>query len=447
MDYDIIIIGAGPAGYVAAIRAGQIGMKTALVEKDNLGGMCLNWGCIPVKSLLESAKLFQKVKIANQFGIKGVENDNLSFDWTMAKNRAYQITKKLNAGINYLLNKNGVHIINGKAKITAANSISVDNRKITASNIIIATGSYPKQSGFESNKSFVSVQKLFDVEKLPRKITVFGAGAAAVELAQFFAMAGYESNLVSPQENIIPGLDKVASDFIIDAVTKSGVKIFKGENIISFENNELATENHKFTTELVVNCSIRKAVIPESDIELKLNNEGYIDTNVNFMTSQNGIYAIGDVNGYGYLAHIASTQGIYVVNSIKGVVSKFNFAVYPLNIYTYPEVAQIGSTSEQLHTDGIDFKTNEYPLSANAKALIEGQPNGMIRILSDKKYGQVLGVQIVAENATDMIMEAAAFMQMEGTVYDVAQTIHAHPTVSEIFMEAGFDAIDKAIHK
>lgn len=447
MDYDIIIIGAGPAGYVAAIRAGQVGLKTALIEKDNLGGMCLNWGCIPVKSLIESAKVFNKVKNSNSFGVKGVDVEKVFFDWSAAKKRASQITNKLNGGINYLLVKNGVDIIHGKAKITSLNSVVLENRKITASNIIIATGSYPQQIGFEHNKSFVNVDKLFEIEELPQKIAIVGYGAAAVELAQLFVMLGREVSLISPKEDIIPGLDKVTAKYIIDVVTKSGVNILKNENILSFDNNIVKTQNNEINAELIVNCSIRNAVIPDSDIELKLTDDGYIYTDVDFMTSQKGIYAVGDVNGYSYLAHIASSQGIYVVNNIKGVQSKFNFAVYPLNIYTFPEVAQIGNTSEQLQAEGIDFKTNEYPLSANAKALIEGQPNGMIRILSDKKFGQVLGVQIVAENATDMIMEAAAFMQMEGTVYDVAQTIHAHPTVSEIFMEAGFDAIDKAIHK
>jgi dihydrolipoamide dehydrogenase len=214
-----------------------------------------------------------------------------------------------------------------------------------------------------------------------------------------------------------------------------------------FENGELMIGGNKLTCDLLVNCNSRKAILPESEIPLELTERGFIKTSDQFETNLKGVYAIGDVSGKSFMAHVASAQGIHVINTIKGIKSNFDGEIYPINMYTVPEIAQIGMTEQEIKDGSIDYKVSEFPLSANGKAMIEGNTEGYIRMLSDKKYGQVLGVQIVAANATDMIAEASAFMSIEGTVYDVAQTIHAHPTVSEIFMEAGFDAVDKAIHK
>ena len=197
---------------------------------------------------------------------------------------------------------------------------------------------------------------------------------------------------------------------------------------------------------MLLNINSRKAIIPESDTPLELTERGFIKTSDQFETSIKGVYAIGDVTGKSFVAHVASAQGIYIINSIKGIKSNFDSTTYPLNMYTVPEIAQIGMTEQYIKEVGIDYKVTEYPLSANGKAMIEGNTEGFIRMLSDKKYGQILGIQIVAANATDMIAEAGAFMNVEATVYDVAKTIHAHPTVSEIYMEAGFEAFEDTIH-
>jgi len=197
---------------------------------------------------------------------------------------------------------------------------------------------------------------------------------------------------------------------------------------------------------MLLNINSRKAIIPESDVPLELTERGFIKTSDQFETSIKGVYAIGDVAGKSFVAHVASAQGIYIINTIKGIKSNFDSTTYPINMYTVPEIAQIGMTEQYIKEVGIDYKISEFPLSANGKAMIEGNTEGFIRMISDKKYGQILGIQIVAANATDMIAEAGAFMNVEATVYDVAKTIHAHPTVSEIYMEAGFDAFDHAIH-
>ena len=219
-----------------------------------------------------------------------------------------------------------------------------------------------------------------------------------------------------------------------------------GEKVDGYQKGHLQIGSHKIKCDLLVNGSVRKAVLPVSKIDLPVDSNGYIKTNERLEAGYENIYATGDVNGISYLAHVASAQGIHVINSIKGIKDQFHLQNYPINIYTDPEMAQIGKTEQQLILEKADYKVSGFPLSANGKALAEGNADGMIRLLSDKKYGQVLGVQIIAHNATDMIAEAAAFMQFEGTIYDVAQTIHAHPTVSEIFMESGFDAMDQPIH-
>ncbi len=448
MKYDLIIIGAGPAGYIAAIRAGQVGLKTALIEKKNVGGMCLNWGCIPTKAIIESAKMFGKVINAAEFGIDGIDKNHLKFNWDRSKKRALKIVKKLTSGVEFLLKKNDVDIIIGEAVIHDSHSVSVDNRNIETENIIIATGSYPNEIIANVDQiQIIQLEKLFDLPELPRNIVVYGKGPVAVEMVQFLHMIEKNVSLVTPDENILPGADAYLSEYVIKMFQSLDIPVVYSETIDKCSDGLLYVGDNMLQCDKVLNCSLRNAIIPKSDADLVKDEAGFVYTDESLQTSQKGIFAIGDVNGRSYLAHVASAQGIWVVNNIKGVKSHFDIKNYPLNIYTYPEIAQIGKTEQDLIDDGVDYKLSTFPLSANGKALTEGHSDGLIRMLSDKKYGQVLGVQIIADHATDLIAEASAYMQIEGTVYDIAQTVHAHPTVSEIFMEAGFEAIDKAIHK
>lgn len=446
MMYDIIIIGAGPAGYVAAIRAGQLGMKTALIEKKQVGGMCLNWGCIPTKAMIESAKMFDKMKQATAFGVDGFEPAKLSFNWDKARKRAQKIAVKLKAGVGFLLKKNGVEVITGEAVIRSATTVSVDNRTLEGKHIMIATGSYPEPVSDEIKDKTIPLDKLFEQEALPQNLVVFGKGPVAVEITLMMHLIGKNVTLVTPDENILPGADTFLSEYLLKHFKGLKIPVLVSENAGVFTDGQLHINGQQIICDALINSSMRKAIVPPSDVSLNLNEKGFIATNDNFETTVPGIYAIGDVNGYSYLAHPASAQGIFVVNHIKGIQTHFNFDNYPLNIYTYPEIAQIGKTEQVLKAEGMDYKVSQFPLSANGKALTEGQSEGLIRLLSDTKYGQVLGVQIIADHATDMIAEAAAYMQIEGTIYDVAATLHAHPTVSEIFMEAGFEATEKAIH-
>ncbi len=431
MDYDIIIIGAGPAGYVAAIRSGQLGMKTLLIEKHKSGGMCLNWGCIPSKSLIESAKLFDKIKSAQKFGIDGIDKKKLEFNLQTAVKKAFATATKLSGGIDYLLKKNGVEIIKAVAEIVDGNAITVENRTITAKNIIIATGSLPEKS---ENKKEIGIGEMYRLEKIPEEIVFAGHGPVSVELAQMASLAGSNVSILTDSEILIPNLDEYLNSFLENKLKKEKIKI-------------TSTEDEIPEDVVIVNARLRTAVLPKSKLEIKLDENGFIETDENFKTNIDEIYAIGDVNGKYAYAHAASAQALHVINYINGVSGSFQNDKVPINLYTHPEIGQIGMTENQLKEEDIDYKINTFPLSANAKALISGDNEGEIRILSEKKYGEVLGIQIIAENATDMIAEASAYMAMEGTIYDIAATIHAHPTVSEIFFEAGFDAVHKAIHK
>lgn len=451
MKYDIIIIGSGPAGYVAAIRAGQLGIKTAIIEKEEIGGMCLNWGCMPSKSLIESAKLYRKIlNDAAKFGIEGIDKKALSFNYDKAVKRASGIVKRLTKGVEFLLNKNGVDIIKGTAKITDKNSVSVDNRSLQADYILIATGTKSPKIENDDNDIIVDIKNLFTEREIPQNIVINGNDSVSVELSQFFAMIGKSVTLLMPEDRIMPLADEYLSNYLINIFKKEKIKLIPNVDITNFDENykngELHTAGEKIKCDLFINAKNRKAIIPEINFNIDTENN-FIKTDDDCRTNIENIFAIGDVNGKSHFAHIASAQGLHVINLIKGVKSKLDFKKYPLNMYSVPEMAQIGLTEQELIKDNVDYKISEFPLSANGKAMTEGNTEGFVRILSENKFGEVLGVQIVAPNATDMIAEASAFMQLESTIYDVAKTVHAHPTISEVFMEAGFDGVDGAIHK
>lgn len=446
MSYDLVIIGAGPGGYVSAIRAGQSGLKTALVESSSIGGMCLNWGCVPTKSLLESAKRYQLVKESATFGVDGIEADRLSFNWETARKRSERIVKRLTKGIGYLLKKNGVEIIEGFATINNRNSVSVANRLLDTKHIIIATGSRPLALNLPVPEELVSgIKEFLDIKTLPEQPVVVGNGPHAIELAQFFNLVGKEARLAVPEPVLAPQLDGRISAHISKIFKKAKIETFDLHEITGYEDGALLVADRRIPCDRIVNASEREAVVPESGEPLALH-DGFIKVDEFLRTSVEGIFAVGDVNGRSNLAHTASAQGLHAVNVINGVQQPFDFSTYPLNVYTHPEIAQVGMTEEEVKRLDIPYKVTEFPLSANSKALIEGHIDGFIRMLSDKKYNEVLGVQIIAEHATDMIAEAALLMSMEGTIYDVAQTIHAHPTISEIFMEAGFEAFEQPVH-
>jgi dihydrolipoamide dehydrogenase len=439
MDYDLIIIGAGPAGYVAAIRAGQAGLKTAVIEKKNVGGMCLNWGCIPSKAMLESAKYFSRLRMADDFGVEGLDTDKLSFNWEKGVKRSARIVKRLTKGVEYLLKRNNVETISGTASIEAADTVVVDNRMLKAKNIIIATGSYPRPLPFKvSENKILNLESFFSLKEIPGKLLVAGEGPVAAEVAQMLALIGKDVTLLKTADRVFPALD----DYLNAYITKrlDSLKIRTIEGTTGYDSLDLDEY------EGIVNCMPRKGIKPTGALRPEEKESFYV-TDDHFMTSVSGVYAVGDVNGRSIYAHAASAQALAAVNHILGITETMATERVPLTLYTDPEIAQIGRTEQQLTEDGIEYKVNEFPLSANGKALTEGQPEGILRIISEPEYGEVLGVQIISHNATDLISEASAYMAVESTVWDVAHTMHAHPTISEVFLEAGSDAVGTPVHK
>ena len=439
MDYDLIIVGAGPAGYVAAIRAGQAGLKTALIEKKNVGGMCLNWGCIPSKAMLESAKYFSRLSMAADFGVEGIDVKTLTFNWETGVKRSERIVRRLIKGVEYLLKKNNVEVITGTASIEGAETVVVDNRSLTTKNIIIATGSYPRPLPFKASESkILNLESFFSLKEIPHKLLAVGEGPVAAEISQMLSMIGKDVTLVKTAVKIFPLMDDYLNNYITRRFESLKINIIEGTagydtlNINDYEG--------------IVNCMPRKGIKPTGALRPEASESFYV-TDEHFMTSIAGVYAVGDVNGRSIYAHAASAQALAAVNHILGITETMETSRVPLTIYTDPEIAQIGKTEQELAAAGEEYKVNEFPLSANGKALTEGNAEGIMRIISEPKYGEVLGVQIIAHNATDMISEAAAYMAVESTVWDVARTMHAHPTVSEVFLEAGSDAVGTPVHK
>ena len=447
MKYDLIIIGSGPAGYVSAIRAGQLGLKTAIIEKEKIGGMCLNWGCIPTKALLESAKKFFELKNAKSFGIDGIDTKGLSFNWKTAIGRSNRVVARLTRGVQFLLKKNGVEIIEGEAVISSANSVSVDNRLLETENIMIATGSRSEAEKLPVPKDLLKdVRDFLSSDTMPENPVVIGQGPHALELAQFFHLLGKKPSLLVPDSELLPGIDENLKKFFETKFQREKLNIIYDAEIKDYKKGKLKVNKEEIECDAIINASIRKAVVPKSETKIEMEN-GYIKADDELRTNIPNIFAVGDVNGKSAFAHAASIQGLNVVDTIKGIKKTIDFGRMPINMYTYPEMSQIGMTEKELKEKGIDYKVGEFPLSVNGKALTEGYSEGMVRILSETKYGEVLGTQIIALHATDMIAEASAIMELEGTVYDVAKIVHAHPTVSEVFMEAGYDAFDQPIHK
>lgn len=439
MDYDLIIIGAGPAGYVAAIRAGQAGLKTAIIEKKHVGGMCLNWGCIPSKAMLESAKYFSRLSMASDFGVEGIDTKKLSFSWEKGVKRSERIVRRLTRGVEFLLKKYSVEILTGTASLEGAGTVVVDNRKLQAKNIIIATGSYPRPLPFRvSENSIINLESFFSMKEIPQKLLVVGEGPVAAEVSQLLTLIGKDVTLVKTADKIFTGLDDYLNTYITRRFESMKIKIIEGSKGFDAVN----ADNY----EGIVNCMPRKGIKPTGSLKPETSDSFYV-TDDHFMTTVRGVYAVGDVNGRSIYAHAASAQALAAVNHILGITETMETGRVPLTIYTDPEIAQIGKTEQQLTAEGVEYKVNEFPLSANGKALTEGNPEGTLRIISEPKYGEVLGVQIISHNATDMISEAAAYMAVESTVFDVARTMHAHPTISEVFLEAGSDAVGTPVHK
>lgn len=459
--YDIVIIGAGPGGYVAAIRASQLGLKTAMIEKEQVGGVCLNWGCIPTKALLKSADIYKSIQKASDFGIKV---DNVSFDLTAIVRHSRNVSKKLNAGVKYLLKKNKVELIEGSAKIKSANQIIVDEGKkgeknIDAKNIIIATGAKPRGlPNVEVDGEQIWFAKNAMVpRKMPKSLVVVGSGAIGIEFASFYNSFGVDVTVVEVLDRVTPVEDKEISAALEKSLTKQGIKIKTETTLQSAKKNgdkvTIKLKNSDGKEELEVD-NLLLAV----GIEGNVDNLGLEDTKVRVekkhiktdsfqQTDEKGIYAIGDVAAPPWLAHKASHEAIICVEKIAGKdVKPLNPFRVPSCTYCSPQVASIGLTEDEAKKLNKVIKTGTFPFSANGKASSMKENEGFVKTIFDAKTGELLGAHMIGAEVTELIQGYAVAMGLETTENELMHTIFPHPTLSEMMHESVLDAFDKAIH-
>lgn len=444
--YDCIIIGAGPGGYVAAIKGAQLGLKMAIVEKDDLGGICLNHGCIPTKTLLKSAKVYKEILKASTFGIK-LDKQSVEVDWDKMLKRKALAVKKLTGGVGMLLKKNNVDVIKGYAEVLSPNKVKVD-KEYETKNIIIATGAsafVPNIpgviDGYEKGE-IVTYKELLQIDHVPESLVIVGGGVIGVEFATLFNSLGSKVTIIE-KDIILQQIDKEVRETYKGILKKNKITVLENTSLIKVEGKTAFTEDGEYTFDtMLMSVGTKPNLKGLEKLNLKTYNMGIV-TDEELKTSVAGVYAIGDVNGKFNLAHVASAEGIVAVENIAGKNRMMDYAKVPNGIYGFPEIASVGLTEQELKGD---YKITKFPLAANGRSLSEGDTEGYIKVITDKEYGELIGVHIIAPNATELVSEAVVTMELEGTVFELAKSIHPHPTISEVLMEVAHGAIDKPIH-
>jgi len=459
MHYDIAIIGGGPGGYVAAIYAGKKKAKVALIEKGELGGTCLNRGCIPTKTLIHGANLLHAIKSAKDFGI--TVND-INLDWDLLQKKTARVVKTLTKGVEGLLAANNVTVIKGAAKLTDKNTVAISGESgqstITADNIILATGSFPAVvpvPGRDLPNVITSDQALF-LKQIPSSMLIIGGGVIGLEIGYIYNTFGTKVTIVEMLPNILPRQDKELSSELKKQLEKQGIEIYTDSRVREIKEKEGILETIFETNEGTKTVASEKVLMATGrvpaieafkDLGIYIEKTGvvvdeYLRTNID------NIYAVGDLTGKTMLAHVASHQGITAVKNILGEKHKINYRAIPSCIYTSPEVASVGMTEEEARMIFKDnIKIGRFPYSASGKAMTIGERQGFVKVIAESKYNEVVGVHIVGHNATELIAEAVLAIGLECTAEELANTIHAHPTLSETFMEAAFDLLGEPIHK
>ena len=458
--YDIIILGSGPGGYVTAIRASQLGFKTAIIEKESLGGVCLNWGCIPTKALLKSAQVFEYLKHAEDYGLSVKEYDK-NFDAVV--NRSRSVASGMSKGVQFLMKKNKIDVIKGHGKLLANKKISVTQKnKITeyeAKNIIIATGARSRElPGLpQDGKKVIGYREAMTLSKQPKKLIVVGSGAIGIEFAYFYNTMGTEVTLIEYQDRIVPIEDEEISKQLERSFKNSGIKILTNAEVISVNSKgkEVKVTLKKDGKEEIISADI---ILSAVGIKTNIENIGLEDIGIAvdhdkimvndfYQTNLPGYYAIGDVTSGQALAHVASAEGILCVEKIAGQnVEPLDYNNVPGCTYCSPEIASVGLTEIQAKEKGYNIKVGKFPFSASGKAQTSGSSEGFVKVIFDAKYGEWLGCHMIGAGVTDMIAEAVLGRKLETTGNEVLKTIHPHPTMSEAVMEAVADAYDEVIH-
>ncbi|MCX6968798.1 MAG: dihydrolipoyl dehydrogenase [Verrucomicrobia bacterium] len=456
-DYDLIVVGGGPAGYVGAIRAAQLGKKVACVEMDRAGGTCLNWGCIPTKSLLKNAEVYQLLsRHAADFGIKV---EGLSYEWEKVIGRSRKVADRLAGGIEMLFKKNKVDYIRGEAAIPKAGVVEVTDKdgkksEIKGAKILVSTGVVAREMpGFPFNgKSVIGSKQAMVIAEQPKDIIIIGAGAIGVEFAYFFNSFGTKVTLVEMLPNILPIEDTEVSVTLEKSLAKQGIKILAGTKV---EKAETTNKGVRLAVSGKANETIEAAIalvaigvspLMPQGIKLETDAKGWIKTDDKYETSVKGIYGAGDIIGPPWLAHVASFEAVQAVEGMFAGKKPRKVSVFPGCTYCQPQVASVGLTERAAKEKGLAFKVGKFPFMASGKAQAVGESEGFVKLIIGEKHGEILGAHIIGADATEMIAELGLAITMEATYEELIATIHAHPTLSEAVHEAAHASQGHAIH-
>jgi len=464
MDFDLIVIGSGPGGYVAAIRASQLGMKVAVVEREALGGICLNWGCIPTKALLKSAQVFNYIRHAEDYGIK-VKDAEVDFNGMIKRSR--DVANGMSKGINFLFRKNKITVLDGTGKLLRGKKVEVtdpegNKKSYSAEHIMVATGARAKElPGLPiDGKKVIEYRKAMSLEKQPKSMIVVGAGAIGVEFAYLYNSIGTELTVVEfLEQGLVPREDPDISKELAKAYRKYGIKVMANTSVESVDTKgkgcKVTVKNRKSgkTEELSCDVVLSAAGVAPNTENIGLEalgiptERGLIQVDEYYRTNVSGIYAIGDVIPGPALAHVASAEGIICVEKINGLNPEpLDYNNLPACTYCLPEVASVGYTEQAAKDAGYDIKVGKFPFSASGKASAAGAKEGFVKVIFDAKYGEWLGAHMIGYNVTEMIAEVVAARKLETTGHEIIKTVHPHPTMSEAVMEAAAAAYDEVIH-
>lgn len=456
-EYDVVVLGAGPGGYVAAIRASQLGLKTAIIDKQWLGGVCLNVGCIPSKALLKNADLAYTLR--NKSKEFGISFDNLTFDYSAAVKRSRQVSNRLVKGVAFLMKKNNIDVFMGEGKISAKNSVVVTDadgkqETIKSKNIILATGAHTAQiPGMDiDGEKVISYQEAILQDKLPESVIIIGAGAIGVEFATIWNGYGSKITIVELLPRLVPLEDEEVGTQLGKAFKKAGIDFLTDHRVLAVEKiadgvqvTVKSGEEEKVLTAsqalVAIGFKPNSANLGLEEVGVKLDKRGFVEIDDRMATNIAGIWAIGDVTGKLLLAHVASAQGIVCAENIAGVDTvKLDYRMMPRATYCNPQVASFGLTEAQAREEGYDVKIGRFPFQANGKALGMGESSGFVKLVTDAKYGEILGAHMVGVEVSELLPELTLAHSMELTVEEIARNVHAHPTISEAIMEAAHDA-------
>jgi dihydrolipoamide dehydrogenase len=461
MNYDLIVIGSGPGGYVTAIRASQLGMKTAVIERESLGGVCLNWGCIPTKALLKSAQVFEYINHAADYGIKTSE---ASADFTAVIKRSRDVAEGMSKGVQFLMKKNKIDVIMGTGKIKPGQKVEVTaadgtQKEVSAKNIIIATGGRSRElpNLKQDGKKVIGYRQAMVLPTQPKSMVIVGSGAIGVEFAYFYATMGTKVTIVEFMENIVPVEDEDISKQLLRSLKKIGIDIMTSSSVESVDTsgNGCKVQVKTAAGMQTIECDI---VLSAAGVVANIENIGLEQTGIKtekgkvvvdefYNTSIKGYYAIGDIVGGQSLAHVASAEGIICVEKIAGLHTEpLDYNNIPGCTYCSPEIASVGYTEKAAKAAGYELKIGKFPFSASGKASASGAKDGFVKLIFDAKYGELLGAHMIGANVTEMIAEIVVARKLETTGHEMIKAVHPHPTMSEAIMEAAADAYGEVIH-